>query len=159
MSARVSKIVEALIAPLEEDGFELWNVEYAKEGKEKQLRVFVDKIGGISIDDCETVSRYLSEKLDEADPISEPYDLIVSSPGMDRPLLRDEHYGRYAGHPVEISLYKGFEGRKRFVAILGERTKERLCVTPIGRDTLKPEGEEIAIPLELVSKVNLMVIF
>jgi len=159
MRTSVRKIIEALMVPLEAEGFELWNVEYVKEGTARQLRVFVDKRGGISVDDCETVSRYLSGKLDDDDPISEPYDLIVSSPGMDRSLLKDEHYGRYAGHPVEISLYKGFEGRKRFVAILGERTKERLCVTPIGRDTLKPEGEEIAIPLELVSKVNLMVIF
>jgi ribosome maturation factor RimP len=151
--------VEAVLAPLSAEGYEVWNVEYAKDGADKQLRVFVDKDGGIGIDGCEAVSRFLSEKLDEADPIGEAYSLVVSSPGMDRPLLKDAHYARYAGVPVEVSLYKGFEGRKKFPALLGEKTDEALKVTPIDAQTLAPVCEELTVPIELVSQVRLMVVF
>ena len=158
MSGGVRQSVEALMRPFEDEGYEIWNVEFVKEGKERQLRVFVDKDGGIGLDDCEKISRRLSERLDEDDPIGEAYSLIVSSPGMDRELLKDEHYERYAGAPVEVALYKGFEGRKKFAAILGKKTEAELCVTPVDRDTLEPEGEELRIPNGLVSKVNLLVV-
>jgi len=151
-------MVENLLKPLEDEGYEIWNVEYAKEGKERQLRVFVDREGGISLEGCEAVSRYLSEKLDEEDPIDEAYSLVVSSPGMDRPLHKKEHFARYEGKPVEVALYKGFEGRKKFAALLGARTEDELFVTPINRETLETEADEIAVPLEIVSKVNLMVV-
>jgi ribosome maturation factor RimP len=150
--------VEETLAPLQAEGYEVWNVEYAKEGRDKQLRVFVDKDGGIGIDGCETVSRYLSEKLDEADLIGEAYSLVVSSPGMDRPLLKDEHYARYIGMPVDVSLYKALDGRKKFSALLGEKTEEALRVTPIDAQTLAPAGEELTVPIELVSLVRLMVV-
>ena len=123
--------VEDVLEPLAGEGFEIWNVEYAKDGKDKQLRVFIDKEGGIGIDGCETVSRFLSEKLDAEDPIGEAYSLVVSSPGMDRLLLKDEHYARYIGVPVDVSLYKGYEGLKKFSALLGEKTDESLKATPI----------------------------
>jgi len=158
MGKSVKQIVENLLKPLENEGYEIWNVEFVKEGKEKQLRVFIDKEGGVSLDDCEAVSRMLSDKLDADDPIGEAYSLVVSSPGMDRPLLTDEHYRRYAGEPVEVALYKGFEGRKKFAALLGPKNEEGLCLTPIDRNTLKAEADEIAVPLEIVSKVNLLVV-
>ncbi|MDR1795941.1 MAG: ribosome maturation factor RimP [Clostridiales Family XIII bacterium] len=160
MSAgKVAKAVEGMMQPLEAEGYELWNVEFAKEGKDKQLRVFVDKAGGITVDDCEAVSRFLSDRLDESGLISEAYSLVVSSPGMDRVLLKDEHFARYAGQPVEVSLYKGFEGRKKFAALLGARTPEALHVTPVDPVTLAAQGEEMRVPIELVSKVNLLVVF
>ena len=154
----VKAIVEEMLGPLEAEGYEIWNVEYAREGKDRQLRVYVDKEGGIGVDDCEAVSKWLSDRLDEADPIAEAYSLVVSSPGMDRRLLKDEHYGRYAGKAVEVTLYKGFEGRKKFAALLGRKTDEALYVTPVDAVTLKPECGELRIPAGLVSKVNLMVI-
>jgi len=154
----VKSIVEGLLKPLEAEGFEIWNVEYAKEGRDKQLRVYIEKDGGVSLDDCEKISRYLSSRLDDEDPISEAYSLVVSSPGMDRALLKDGHFARYEGQPVEVALYKGYEGRKKFSALLGRKTEEWLFVTPIDASTLKPSGEEIRIPAELVSKVNLMVV-
>ena len=154
----VKSDVLEMLKPLEDEGYEIWNVEYVREGKERQLRVFVDKEGGIGIDDCEAVSRFLSDKLDEQGTVSEAYSLIVSSPGMDRPLLKDEHFTRYAGQAVEVALYSGFEGRKKFAALLGKRTEQALYVTPIDSVTLAPESEELCIPAELVSKVNLMVI-
>ena len=147
-----------MLEPLEEEGYEIWDVEYVREGKDRQLRVYIDTEGGVSLDDCENVSRYLSDRLDEDDPVGEAYNLVVSSPGMDRKLLKDGHFLRYAGQPVEVALYKGFEGRKKFAALLGEKDGGALRVTPIDRLTLEPEGGEISIPLDLVSKVNLMVI-
>ena len=158
MGTSVKQTVENLLSPLKDEGYEIWNIEYVKEGKEKQLRVFVDKEGGIGIDDCEVVSRFLSDRLDEDDPVGDAYSLVVSSPGMDRQLIKDEHFVRYAGQPVEVALYKGYEGRKRFAALLGVRTDSELIVTPIDRNTLKPESSEIGIPLELVSKVNLLIV-
>ena len=151
-------MVEAILKPFEEEGYEIWNVEYAREGPERQLRVFVDRDGGICLDECERVSRYLSDRLDEEDPIGEAYSLVVSSPGMDRQLLKDGHFERYMGQAVEVSLFKGFEGRKKFAALLGKKTAEALYVTPVDRITLKPEGDELEIPAGLVSKVSLMVI-
>ena len=158
MGKNVKKTIENILKPLESEGYEIWNVEYVKEGKEKQLRVFVDREGGVTIDDCETVSLFLSEKLDAEDITDEAYSLIVSSPGMDRLLLKDEHFSRYMGVPVEVALYKGLDGRKKFAALLGSKTETELFVTPINRDTLEPEADEIAIPLELVSKVNLLIV-
>jgi len=158
MGTSVKQAVETLLTPLENEGYEIWNVEYVKEGSGKQLRVFVDREDGITIDGCEAVSRYLSERLDEGDLIGEAYSLVVSSPGMDRQLCKDEHFTRYAGMPVEVALYKGLEGRKKFAALLGRKTEDELFVTPINKDTLVPEADEIVIPLEIVSKVNLLVV-
>jgi len=148
------------MAPLLAEGYELWHVEFAKEGQSRQLRVYVDKPPeGIDMDGCEKVSRFLSDRLDEADPIGEPYDLIVSSPGMDRTLRKDEHFARYAGQPVEVSLYKGVDGRRKFAARLGAKTADTLTVTPIDANTLEADGAEMQIPMELVSKVNLLVVW
>ena len=159
MGSNVKQKVKGLLNPIEEQGFEIWNIEYVREGKEKQLRVFADKEGGIGIDDCEMISRFLSDKLDENDFIGETYSLIVSSPGMDRQLITDEHFQRFIGEAVEVSLYKGFEGRKKIPALLGKKTEDELFITPIDTITLKPESDEIRIPVNLVSKVNKMIIF
>ena len=155
----VKSVVEELLKPLEEEGFEIWNVEYVREGKERQLRVFIDKEEGIGVDDCERASLFLSARLDEEDLIKEAYSLVVSSPGMDRQLLKDEHFKRYKGKAVELALYKSFEGRKKFAALLGEKTEKGLYVTPVNSLTLAPEGEEMFVPAELVSKVNLIAIY
>lgn len=92
-----------------------------KEGRDWFLRVYVDKTekeAYIGTEDCEKVSRFLSEKLDEEDPIEQNYYLEVSSPGMDRPLLKEEHYERYVGSQIEIKLYKGRDGVKRIDGVL-----------------------------------------
>jgi ribosome maturation factor RimP len=123
-----------------------------KTGKEYNLNVYIDQADGIGTDDCEIVSRYLSERLDADDLIEQNYYLIVSSPGMDRPLLTEEHYKRYAGTPVDVSLYKGVDGQKAYSGVLKERTDTHLLLTVDG-------GEEIALPRELISKVRLQVIF
>ena len=149
------KVKEILKGFLEENGYELWNLEFVKAGQDYNLNIFIDAPKGISTDDCELVSRYLSEKLDEEEIIDKSYYLIVSSPGMDRPLLRDEHYKRYEGAMIDVSLYKGFEGKKNHSGTLKERTETDLVMTIEGKD-----GEEtLTIPRDIVSKVRLQVIF
>lgn len=122
---KITEIAEELLKDfLEENGYELYHSEFVKEGSDWFLRVYIDwKQGGeeeryISTDDCEKVSRYLSEKLDQEDPIKQNYYLMVSSPGMDRPLVKPEHWERYVGHDVEIRLYRGKDGKKNITGTL-----------------------------------------
>jgi ribosome maturation factor RimP len=147
----VARVREILQEYLPGNGYELWDAEYGKVGKDYNLTIFIDKPEGISTDDCEAVSRFLSARLDEEDVIDQNYMLIVSSPGMDRALLTDEHYVRYAGTPVDVRLYKGFEGSKNWMGTLISRTDETLNI-------LAEDGKEKSIPRELVSKVRLRVI-
>jgi len=144
--------VRELLAPfLEEQGYELWNVEWKKEGREHSLIITIDKDGGVNTDDCENVSRFIDGRLDDEGSITIGYQLIVSSPGMDRPLLTDEHYRRYSGVAVDVSLYRAFEGCKTYGGLLGERTDKSLQIT-------LQDGSHKVIPRELVSKVRLQVI-
>ena len=117
--AKVTDIVADLAAPIvEEAGCSLWDVEYVKEAGEWFLRVYIDKEEGVSIQDCEAVSRPLSDKLDEADPIEGSYTFEVSSAGADRVLKRPEHFDRFLGTEVEVKLYRPRDGRKDHVGLL-----------------------------------------
>ena len=138
-------------------GYELSRCEFVKEGGRWYLNVYVDKLeedgyGYMSSDDCEVVSRYLSEKLDKEDPISQDYYLIVSSPGLDRPLLSQKDYDRFTGELVEVKLYKAENGKK-----LLEGTLLGLKEGVIGLRL--EDGTEIELPLEKAAKVNLAVVF
>lgn len=117
--AKVTETVAALAAPfVEAAGCSLWDVEYVKEAGEWFLRVYIDKAGGVSIDDCEAVSRPLSDALDECDPIEGGYTFEVSSAGADRTLKKPEHYDQFRGAEVEVKLYRPREGRKDHVGLL-----------------------------------------
>ena len=117
--AKVIDTVAALAAPVvERCGCTLWDVEYVREAGEWYLRVYIDKEGGVSIDDCEAVSRPLSDALDEADPIEGSYTLEVSSAGADRVLKKPEHFARYLDGQVDVRLYRAREGRKELTGIL-----------------------------------------
>ncbi|OUQ82299.1 ribosome maturation factor RimP [Flavonifractor sp. An100] len=117
--AKVTDTVAALAAPfVEAAGCSLWDVEYVKEAGEWFLRVYIDKEGGVSIDDCEAVSRPLSDKLDETDPIEGSYTFEVSSAGADRPLKKPEHYAQFQGAEVEVKLYRPRDGQKNVVGLL-----------------------------------------
>lgn len=110
---------ESLLQPIiSELGFELVDVEFVKEGNDFYLRAFVDKEGGINIDDCETVSRRLSDLLDKEDFISEAYILEVSSPGLGRQLKKDKDFIRENGKEVEVKLFKPVEKTKELTGIL-----------------------------------------
>ena len=142
---------------LPDNGLELYNAEFTKEGKDWFLRIYIDKQEGaeeeyVSTDDCELVSRFLSEKLDEEDPIEQNYYLEVSSPGMDRQLIEQRHYDRYEGHLVEVKLYKGIDGKKLYEGELVGLTD--------GIITIKDENNnEITFSLDQVAKTNLAVVF
>ena len=117
--AKVTELVSALAAPLvEAAGCSLWDVEYVREAGQWFLRVYIDKEGGVSINDCEAVSRPLSDALDEADPIEGSYVLEVSSAGADRPLKKPEHFAAFLGTEVEVRLYRAVDGRKDHVGEL-----------------------------------------
>ncbi len=111
---KVEEIAAEMVQPIVDAlAFELVDVEYVKEGANWYLRVFIDKPGGIAIDDCQAVSEQLSDKLDETDPIKQSYILEVSSPG-ERPLKKDRDFERFKGEMVEVKLYQPLNGKKIF---------------------------------------------
>ena len=114
MRKSIEATIEEIVQPIvDAKNFEIVDIEYVKEAGEYYLRVYLDKEGGISLSDCEVVSRELSEILDKKDPIKDNYFLEVSSPGLDRPLKKEKDFIRYAGYDVEIKLYKPLNGTKQ----------------------------------------------
>ncbi len=127
--AEIEQRCEVLVQPiLDEHHFELWDVEYVKEGSNYYLRVFADKEGGITIDDCVTISRALEVKLDEDDFIQDAYILEVSSPGLGRPLKRERDFIKSIGAAVDVKLYQGLNGQKEFTGILKEYKNDEIVI-------------------------------
>ncbi|MCQ2546012.1 MAG: ribosome maturation factor RimP [Clostridia bacterium] len=163
---KITDLVSELLGDfLAENGYELYNTEYVKEGRDWFLRVYVDLAKGededgnpvyIGTEDCEKVSRYLSEKLDEADPIEQNYFLEVSSPGMDRPLITPEHYEKYVGSAVDVKLYKGMDGTKN---IEGELTAFAPCEGDYSVTIKDEDGREWNLMLSQIARTKLAVIF
>ncbi len=117
--SKITEEVAALAAPVvEEEGCSLWDVEYVREAGTWYLRVLVDKEGGLSIDDCERISRRLDPMLDEADPIPDSYVFEVGSAGAERELKRPRDFEQFMGSEVELRLYKPMNGSKSFVGLL-----------------------------------------
>ena len=129
------KTTEELLEPiLEEYGFELVDVEYVKEGGQWYLRTYIDKPGGITLDDCERVSRRFSEILDQEDYIPEAYIFEVSSPGLGRPLRKERDFARSLGQEVDVKTYQALDGQKEFTGVLKAYDKATV--------TLELEGGE-----------------
>ena len=117
--AKVTDVVAQLAAPIvEQMGCTLWDVEYVKEAGAWFLRLYIDKEGGISIEDCEAVSRPVSDLLDEKDPIQTGYTFEVSSAGLDRTLRKPEHFAKCQGEQVDVKLYRPVDGRKDVTGVL-----------------------------------------
>ncbi len=115
----IQKKVEELAAPIiKEAGCELVDIEYIKEGPNWYLRVYVDKNGGVTVDDCQRISEILSELLDRVDPIDHSYVLEVSSPGVDRPLKTQRDYEHFTGREIDVKLYSPMNGKKKYSGIL-----------------------------------------
>jgi len=137
---------EELITPIvEANSFELVDVEYVKEGGNYYLRAYIDKPGGITIDDCEIVSRALSDKLDEADFIKEAYILEVSSPGLCRPLKKEKDFERSIGQEVEIKLYKPINKQKEVIGLLDAYDKENVVIKVDEESTMTIQRKDIAL--------------
>ena len=148
--AKVTDAVAALALPVVEGvGCKLWDVEYVKEAGQWFLRIYIDKEGGVSIDDCETVSRPLSDLLDEHDPIEGSYTFEVSSAGADRALKKPEHFAAFQGAEVEVKLYRPREGRKEFVGLLKGFEDGNVTLDADGSETVFTKQEIALVRLYL----------
>ena len=137
---------ETLMSPIiEELGFELVDVEFVKEGGSWFLRAYIDKPGGITIDDCEVVSRKFSEILDEKDYIQESYIFEVSSPGLGRPLKKEKDFKRSLGKEIEIRTYRAINGEKEFFGILKSYNEATITIEDEDNVNNTFERNEIAL--------------
>ncbi|MBE6021770.1 MAG: ribosome maturation factor RimP [Cellulosilyticum sp.] len=149
---QIVETIESYLEPiLAELKFELVDVEYVKEGPNYYLRIYIDKEGGINIQDCQITSRTIEKVLDEKDPIKDPYILEVSSPGLDRVLKKDKEFERFKGRLVDVKLYKAVEGEKHYTATLVNKTEEMLY--------LDDEGTALEFEMKNVAVVRLAITF
>jgi len=148
----LSKLEELFAPVLENCGVELYDMEYVKEGGSRILRIFIDKPDGVDLNDCEGVSRGVSDILDEHDPISDDYRLQVSSPGVERRLARPAHFEKSIGQKVTLKLFaphSPVDGRKRFTGTLTAYGDNKLGLT----DT---EGEAFEFDTKQVAACNIL---
>ncbi len=142
---KITDQVEAFSRPVvEELGCSLWDVEYVREGGEWFLRLYIDKEGGVDIDDCEKVSRAIDPILDEKDPIPDSYHFEVCSAGLERVLKRPRDFEQFMGSPVLVKLYTPKQGRKEFPGTLTGYEDGRVTVT-VGGETVTFEKSEVAM--------------
>lgn len=147
MSAPVKTIVAQLAAPIAEElGCEYVDTEYAKQGKDWLLTVYIDKPGGVTIEDCEKVSRALEPVLDEKDPVPGAYTLVVSSPGLDRPLRTKRDFERAVGTQIDVKLYQPFMGSKEFTGELTAADEDSF--------TIEHGDDEITFQMSETAKVT-----
>ena len=138
----------ALLAPVVEAlGYELWELEYSAGRGNGLLRLYIDAAAGITLDDCERVSRAVSEQLDAADPIPGQYTLEVSSPGLERPLRSAAHFARFVGEAVSVETVQPLEGRRRF--------KGRLAAAGAGTVEVEVDGRRWTLPLGGIRRAHL----
>ena len=153
ISAKVTALLEEYTAGRE---LEIYRVVYKKEGPDWVLRVFLDKPMGaeneyVSIEECEEATRYLSDKLDELDIIERSYNLEVSSPGLDRELIKDTDFVRFAGREVEVKTYGQIDGSKNFEGTLIGKEGDTVIIDKAGK--------RLEIPSDKISKINLAIVF
>ena len=144
--ALVTQIYEMVKPISDELNYEIYHIEYVKENGEYYLRIYIEKEGGITLSDCEALSRRVSDLMDEKDPIPEAYFLEVSSPGLNRTLFTETHYKRFVGREVMVKLTKAIDGNKSIKGILKEVNEENIIVEA---DTL------ISIPKEKIKSANI----
>ncbi len=141
---RLNELIEPLV---ESKGFELVKLDYMP-GKQGKLNLYIDREGGVTIDHCELISNAVSDLLDYHDPITHAYTLEVSSPGIERPLTKIEHFERFEGEKVKVKTSEDIGGRKNFSGTLAG----------IGADSIYvdlEDGNEVEIPLKLIARANL----
>ncbi|NMA94737.1 MAG: ribosome maturation factor RimP [Clostridiales bacterium] len=147
---KTEKIAEELALPVAEQlNYEIVDIEYKREGPNWILRYFIDKEGGIGLDDCQKFSTEISTILDREDPIANHYYLEVSSPGLDRPLKRQRDFEKYTGSDVELRLYRAIDNRKKYIGELLGLEDDEIC--------LKVDGEEKRFKRDDVSIVKLVI--
>ena len=144
MSRLTDRIAELAGPVVEAAGCRLWDVEYVREAGTWYLRVYIDRDGGVSIDDCEKISRTLDPILDREDPIPDSYVFEVGSAGADRELKRPRDFDVFLGHEVEVRLYRPLEGSKRFVGMLSGYDDGAVSILLPDRKTQRFEKNQIA---------------
>lgn len=151
MASRAERISEIVRPVIEALGYTLWGLEYLGQGKHTLLRIYLEKDGGINVEDCAEASRQISSILDVEDPISTEYTLEISSPGLERSLFTLEQYGAYIGHTLKLRLSEPFEGRRNFQGTLAAIEDEEVVLL---------DGEDkYVFPFELVEKANIVAEF
>lgn len=151
MSQLEKRLTEMLTSPVEALGFELVGIEFVRAGKHSILRVFIDHENGITVDDCAEVSHQVSAVLDVEDPITTEYNLEVSSPGMDRPLFKEQHYQAVVGEVVSVRLSMPMNNRRNF--------KGKLISTENGVVSIEVDGQTYDLAFANIEKGNLVPTF
>jgi ribosome maturation factor RimP len=152
--AKITDKIEELIDPVISDlGYELVGIDYIASGKHSTLRVYIDSDNGIGLDDCEVVSRQLSAIFDVEDPISNQYNLEVSSPGVERPLFHIGHYQRFLGHDIKLRLLRPKDGQIKFNGAIGSVSEADNSVE------LVTELGPITLDIDMIEKANLVAHF
>lgn len=148
---KIAQTVRDLALPVaKEQGVDLWDVEYLKEAGQWYLRVYIDRDGGVSVNDCEAFSRALDPLLDEADPIAESYIFEVSSAGAERVLKRPSDFEKFLGSNVEVKLYKAVNGAKAHTGTLKAYAD--------GAVTVEVAGADVTFPADTVARVRLRIL-
>jgi ribosome maturation factor RimP len=148
MASKQERLTD-LIAPVVVSlGCELWGLEYLTQGRYTTLRIFIDGPNGVSLDDCEKVSRQISSVMDVEDPIDGEYTLEVSSPGLDRPLYSEAQYARYVGETVNLRLRIARDGRRRFKGVINKVENGNLL--------LQVDNQEVTLLIDTIDKGNLL---
>lgn len=148
MSQLEQKLTEMLLAPVEALGYELVGIEFVRAGKHSTMRVYIDHPNGISVDDCADVSHQVSAVLDVEDPISTEYNLEVSSPGMERPLFKEQHYLSVVGETISVRLKMPMDNRRNFKGLL------QACEN--GVLTVEVDGQTFQLAVNNIEKGNLV---
>ena len=148
MASRQEQLHELIKPVVESLDCVLWGLEYMSQGRHSTLRIFIDDANGVSVEDCEKVSRQVSSVMDVEDPITGEYTLEVSSPGTDRPLYTVEQYTRFVGEQVAIRLRVPFEGRRKFSGLLSGVEADDVKVVV--------DDFEYLLPIESIDKANII---
>lgn len=151
MNRREDQIENLLTPTVEALGCELWGIEYLSQGRHAKLRVYIERAEGVTVDDCERVSREVSDQLDVGDVMPGAYTLEVSSPGMDRILFKPAHYQANVGAVIDVRLNFPLEGRKHIVGILAGLEDDEVIVRP-----MEAADEEFVLPLSNIHRARLV---
>lgn len=143
---KLEQIVEPAVEALD---CELLGIEYVSQGRHSLIRIYIDKPEGVNVDDCARVSRQISAVLDVEDPIPGQYTLEVSSPGVERPLFKAEHFAKYVGETIQVRLTAPLQGRRKFKGIL-------LGIDDDGVVRMEFEGNELSFELDEIEKAHLV---
>lgn len=147
MASKQELLTQLIIPVVESLNCELWGLDYLTQGRYTTLRIYIDGPEGVSLEDCEKVSRQVSAVMDVEDPIDGEYTLEVSSPGLDRPLFTEAHYARYVGETVSLRLRIAQAGRRRFKGVVEK--------VEAGQLQLLVDGQSISIAVDAIDKGNL----